>query len=232
MILIKYDKLPEQMKNEKVKQYYDKLSKRKGNLIIKRIFDIIVSLILLIILSPIILILAILIKIDSKGPVFYKQERVTTYGKKFKIFKFRTMVQDADKIGALVTIGNDNRITRIGKIIRKIRLDEFPQLINVLKGEMSFVGTRPEVQKYVDKYTDEMKATLLMPTGITSIASIKYKDEDEILEKAVKKGKKPDLAYVEEVLPEKMKYNIEYIEKFSFLYDIKICINTVIGVLR
>lgn len=232
MILIKYDKLPEQMKNEKVKQYYDKLSKRKGNLIIKRIFDIIVSLILLIILSPIILILAILIKIDSKGPIFYKQERITTYGKKFKIFKFRTMVQNADKIGALVTIGNDSRITRMGKIIRKVRLDEFPQLINVLKGEMSFVGTRPEVQKYVDKYTDEMKVTLLMPAGITSIASIKYKDEDEILEKAVKKGKKPDLAYVEEVLPEKMKYNIEYVEKFSFWYDIKICINTVIGVLR
>lgn len=232
MILIKYDKLPEQMKNEKVKQYYDKLAKRKVSLIIKRIFDIIVSLILLIILSPIIILLAILIKIDSKGPVFYKQERITTYGKKFKIFKFRTMVQNADKIGALVTIGNDSRITRMGKIIRKVRLDEFPQLINVLKGEMSFVGTRPEVQKYVDKYTDEMKVTLLMPAGITSIASIKYKDEDEILEKAVKKGKKPDLAYVEEVLPEKMKYNIEYVEKFSFWYDIKICINTVIGVLR
>lgn len=232
MILIKYDELPEQMKNEKVKQYYDKLAKRKVSLIIKRIFDIIVSLILLIILSPIIILLAILIKIDSKGPVFYKQERITTYGKKFKIFKFRTMVQNADKIGALVTIGNDSRITRMGKIIRKVRLDEFPQLINVLKGEMSFVGTRPEVQKYVDKYTDEMKATLLMPAGITSIASIKYKDEDEILEKAVKKGKKPDLAYVEEVLPEKMKYNIEYVEKFSFWYDIKICINTVIGVLR
>lgn len=231
MILIKYDELPEQMKNEKVKQYYDKLAKRKVSLIIKRIFDIIVSLILLIILSPIIILLAILIKIDSKGPVFYKQERITTYGKKFKIFKFRTMVQNADKIGALVTIGNDSRITRMGKIIRKVRLDEFPQLINVLKGEMSFVGTRPEVQKYVDKYTDEMKVTLLMPAGITSIASIKYKDEDEILEKAVKKGKKPDLAYVEEVLPEKMKYNIEYVEKFSFWYDIKICINTVIGVL-
>ena len=232
MILKSYDMLPEQMKNEEVKKYYDILSKRKVSLAIKRIFDIIVSLILLIILFPIMLILAILIKIDSKGPVFYRQERITTNGKTFRIFKFRTMVQNADKIGTLVTIGNDSRITRVGKAIRKFRLDEFPQLINVLKGEMSFVGTRPEVKKYVDKYTDEMKATLLMPAGITSMASIKYKDEDKILEEALQKGKHTDLAYIEDVLPEKMKYNLEYITKFSFWYDIKVCIDTVIGVLR
>lgn len=232
MILIDYEKLPEQMKNETTKQYYNKLLKKKASLIAKRTFDIIVSSILLILLLPIILLLAIIIKIDSKGPVFYRQERITTYGRKFRIFKFRTMVQNADKIGTLVTIGNDNRITRIGKRIRRIRLDEIPQLINVLKGEMTFVGTRPEVQKYVDKYTDEMKATLLMPAGVTSVASIKFKDEDEILEKAVKKGKDTDLAYVEDVLPEKMKYNLEYISKFSFWYDIKICVNTVIGVLK
>lgn len=232
MILDNYDKLPEQMKNSEVKKYYEVLSKRKISLVVKRIFDIIVSLLLLILLLPIILILAMLIKIDSKGPVFYRQERITTNGKTFKIFKFRTMVQNADKIGTLVTVGNDSRITRIGKIIRKIRLDELPQLINVLRGEMTFVGTRPEVQKYVDKYTDEMKATLLMPAGITSVASIKYKDEDEILEKAVENGKDTDIAYVEDVLPEKMKYNLEYINKFSFWYDIKVCIDTVIGVLR
>lgn len=232
MILIKYEKLPENLKNEKVKEYYDILSKKKISLVIKRIFDIIVALILLILLSPIILILAIMIKIDSKGPVFYRQERITTYGKIFRIFKFRTMVQNADKVGTLVTVGNDSRITRVGKLIRKVRLDELPQLINVLKGEMTFVGTRPEVKKYVDKYTDEMKATLLMPAGITSVASIKYKDEDEILEKAKQKGKDIDLAYVEDVLPEKMKYNLEYISKFSFVYDIKVCIDTVIGVLR
>lgn len=232
MILDNYDKLPEQMKNSEVKKYYEVLSKRKISLVVKRIFDIIVSLLLLILLLPIILILALLIKIDSKGPVFYRQERITTNGKTFKIFKFRTMVQNADKIGTLVTVGNDSRITRIGKIIRKIRLDELPQLINVLRGEMTFVGTRPEVQKYVDKYTDEMKATLLMPAGITSVASIKYKDEDEILEKAVENGKDTDIAYVEDVLPEKMKYNLEYINKFSFWYDIKVCIDTVIGVLR
>lgn len=232
MILIKYEKLPENLKNEKVKEYYDILSKKKISLVIKRIFDIIVALILLILLSPIILIIAIMIKIDSKGPVFYRQERITTYGKIFRIFKFRTMVQNADKVGTLVTVGNDSRITRVGKLIRKVRLDELPQLINVLKGEMTFVGTRPEVKKYVDKYTDEMKATLLMPAGITSVASIKYKDEDEILEKAVKSGKDTDLVYIEDVLPEKMKYNLEYISKFSFWYDIKVCIDTVIGVLR
>lgn len=232
MRLKKYEELPEQMKNSEVKKYYEILSKRKISLDIKRIFDIIVSLLLLVLLSPIILILAILIKIDSKGPVFYRQERITTNGKIFRIFKFRTMVQNADKIGTLVTVGNDSRITRVGKIIRKIRLDELPQLINILKGEMTFVGTRPEVKKYVDKYTDEMKATLLMPAGVTSVACIKYKDEDEILEKAVENGKDTDFAYVEDVLPEKMKYNLEYISKFSFWYDIKICIDTVIGVLR
>ena len=232
MILSKYEQLPEQMKNDKVKKYYDILEKKKFILFIKRIFDILVSLMMLIILSPIIIILAILIKLDSKGPVFYRQERITTNGKVFRIFKFRTMVQDADKRGTLVTIGNDSRITRMGKLIRKVRLDEIPQLINVLKGEMTFVGTRPEVKKYVEQYTDEMKATLLMPAGITSVASIKYKDEDEILEKAVKDGKDTDEAYVNDVLPDKMKYNLEYINKFSFWYDIKVCIDTVIGVLR
>ena len=232
MILIKYEKLPENLKNEKVKEYYDILSKKKISLVIKRIFDIMVALILLILFSPIILILAIMIKIDSKGPVFYRQERITTYGKIFRIFKFRTMVQNADKVGTLVTVGSDSRITRVGKLIRKVRLDELPQLINVLKGEMTFVGTRPEVKKYVDKYTDEMKATLLMPAGITSVASIKYKDEDEILDGAKQKGKDIDLAYVEDVLPEKMKYNLEYISKFSFWHDIKVCIDTVIGVLK
>ena len=232
MILSKYEQLPEQMKNDKVKKYYDILEKRKFSLVIKRIFDLFVSLVLLIIFSPIILILAILIKLDSKGPVFYRQERITTNGKVFRIFKFRTMVQDADKRGTLVTIGNDSRITRMGKVIRKVRLDEIPQLINVLKGEMTFVGTRPEVKKYVDKYTDEMQATLLMPAGITSVASIKYKDEDEILEQAVENGKDTDEAYIEDVLPEKMKYNLEYINKFSFWYDIKVCIDTVIGVLK
>ena len=232
MILKKYENLPENMKNENVKEYYNILSHKKISLIVKRLFDVIASLILLIILSPIMLILAIAIKIDSKGPVFYRQERITKYGKKFRIFKFRTMVQDADKKGALVTIGEDPRITRVGGKIRKCRLDEFPQLINVLKGEMSFVGTRPEVEKYVNKYTDEMKATLLMPAGVTSRASIEYKDEDEILNTFLKKGESVDDIYINRILPEKMKWNLEYIKKFNFIEDIKIMLNTVINILK
>lgn len=228
MTLKKYNDLPENMKNNEVKKYCELLSKKKINLFLKRLFDIIMSLILLIILSPIFLILAIWIKIDSRGPVFYKQERITTYGKVFKIFKFRTMIQDADKKGSLITIGEDPRITKIGSKIRKCRLDEIPQLINILKGEMSFVGTRPEVQKYVEKYTDEMKATLLMPAGVTSRASIEYKDEDEIINTYLNKGEKVDDIYINRVLPEKMKWNLKYIEKFSILEDIKICIKTII----
>ncbi len=228
MILKKWDNIPENIKNEKVKEYYDILSSKKINLILKRLFDIIFSLILLIILSPFFLIIAIAIKIDSRGPIFYKQERITQYGRTFKIFKFRTMVQNADKIGSLVTIGKDPRITKIGKKIRKCRLDEIPQLINVFIGDMSFVGTRPEVKKYVDKYTDEMKATLLMKAGITSRASLEYKNEDEIITKYLNKGEKVDDIYINRVLPGKMKFNLDYIKKFNILEDMKICIKTVI----
>lgn len=227
MILKKYTNLPIEMQNSEVKKYYDILSKKKVSLALKRIFDIIASLILLIILSPIFLILAIWIKLDSKGPVFYRQERITTYGKKFRIFKFRTMVQDADKKGSLITIGEDPRITKIGSKIRKCRLDEIPQLLNILKGDMSFVGTRPEVSKYVEKYTDEMKATLLLPAGVTSRASIEYKNEDEIINEFLSKGEKVDDIYVNRILPEKMKWNLEYIEKFNIFEDIKICIKTI-----
>lgn len=228
MILNKWQNIPENLKNDEVKKYYDILSHKRVSLIVKRIFDIIASLILLIILSPIMIILAIAIKIDSKGPVFYRQERVTKYGKVFRIFKFRTMLQNADKMGTLITLGEDERITRVGKKIRKCRLDEIPQLFNILKGEMSFVGTRPEVKKYVDSYSDEMKATLLMPAGVTSRASIEYRDEDEILATFLKKGESVDDIYVNRILPEKMKWNLEYIKKFNFIEDIKICLKTVI----
>lgn len=228
MILKKWDNIPTSIKNEKVKEYYDILNSKKMSLILKRLFDIIFSLILLVILSPFFLIIAIAIKIDSRGPIFYKQERITQYGRTFKIFKFRTMVQNADKIGSLVTIGEDPRITKVGKMIRKCRLDEISQLINVLIGDMSFVGTRPEVKKYVDKYTDEMKATLLMKAGITSRASIKYKNEDEIITKYLNKGEKVDDIYISRVLPEKMKWNLDYIKKFNILEDMKICIKTVV----
>lgn len=230
MILKEFKELPKEMQNDSVLKYYDILKQKKIMLLLKRFLDFIGSLILLILLSPILIILAILIKIDSKGPVFYRQKRVTTNGKIFKIFKFRTMIQDADKRGALITGKQDSRITRIGNKIRKCRLDELPQLINILKGEMSFVGTRPEVKKYVDMYTDEMKATLLMPAGVTSMASIKFKDEDEIISKQTKSGKTVEKAYVNDILPEKMKWNLEYIKKFSIFEDLKICIETVIKV--
>ena len=228
MILKKYEDLPKNMKNNEVRVYYEILKHKKFSLTIKRVFDFFVALILLIILSPIMLVLAIMIKLESKGPVFYRQERITKYGKKFRIFKFRTMVQDADKKGALVTMGQDPRITKVGSKIRKCRLDEIPQLLNVIKGEMSFVGTRPEVEKYVKEYSNEMKATLLMPAGISSRASIEYKDEDEIISKYLSKGEKIDDIYVKRILPEKMKWNLEYIKKFNIWEDVKICFKTVL----
>lgn len=232
MVLKKWSDIPENIKNSKTYEYYKKLNTKKNNLFIKRFLDILFSVILLILLLPIFIILAICIKIDSSGSIFYRQERITIYGKKFKILKFRTMVQNADKIGSLITISNDSRITRVGKIIRKLRLDELPQLINILIGDMSFVGTRPEVKKYVDKYTDEMKVTLLMPAGVTSEASIKYKDEDNILDEYTSKGEKLDDVYVKRILPQKMKYNLEYIEKFSVFEDFKIVTKTVLEVLK
>ncbi len=226
-MLKKYEKLPKKFQNKKVYKYYQILKKKRVYLIFKRLFDILGSLILLVLLSPVFLVLAIMIKLDSKGPVFYRQERITKYGKKFRIFKFRTMVVDADKKGSLVTTNNDNRITKVGYKIRNSRLDEIPQLINVLLGDMSFVGTRPEVKKYVDLYTNEMYATLLLPAGITSKASINYKDEAKIIEKY--QGKMDvDSIYMKKVLPEKMKYNLEYIEKISFIEDLKTCIKTIL----
>lgn len=227
MILRSWDKLPEYMRNDKVKPYYELLKKRTGSLIMKRIFDIVMSLLLLMILSPVFLVVSIWIKLDSKGPVFFRQVRVTTYGKQFSIFKFRTMCENAEKKGSLVTVGNDSRITKVGEKIRHCRLDEIPQLLNVLAGDMTFVGTRPEVVKYVNAYSDEMYATLLLPAGITSVASIQYKDEDEILSKA----KDPDDAYIHEVLPDKMKYNLASIENFSFLNEIKTMANTLKAVI-
>ncbi len=228
----KWDDLPKSMKNDEVKNYYDTIQHKRISLFLKRFFDIVFSLVGFIAFLPFFLIIAIVIKIDSKGPVFYRQERVTRYNRTFKIYKFRTMIQDADKIGALVTTKNDKRITRVGKFIRKIRLDEVPQLINILKGDMSFVGARPEVRKYVDKYTDEMKSTLLMRAGVTSEASIMFKDEDEIINKYVNKNNRVDKIYVSKVLPQKMHYNLDYLKEFSVVKDFKISILTVISVLK
>ncbi len=217
---------------EIVKKYRENIQKKKVSLFLKLFFDKVLALLMLIPLSPIILGIAIWIKLDSEGPVFYRQERITTYGRTFRIFKFRTMVKDADKMGAAVTQQNDPRISKVGRKLRKVRLDELPQLINVLIGDMCFVGVRPEVAKYVDRYTDEMNATLLLPAGITSPASIEYKDEDEVIEKFKGSGRSIDDIYVEEILPDKMKYNLKYIKEFSVINDIKIMIRTALAVIK
>ena len=230
MLVKEWNELPKFMQVEEVRPYYEILRKKKGQLILKRIFDICASLILIVLLSPIILFFSIWIKLDSNGPVFYRQERVTQYGKVFRIFKFRTMVNNADKIGNIVTSKNDSRITKVGEKIRKYRIDEIPQLFNVLIGEMSFVGTRPEVQKYVNQYTPEMYATLLLPAGVTSLASIEFKDEDEILERYTSKGRETNEVYVKEVLPLKMEYNLKAITSFNFIKELGTMISTVVKV--
>lgn len=223
----KWEELPKFMQCDEVKEYYNILSKKKLSLRLKRAFDIVAATCILIITAIPMIIIAIRIATESKGGVFYRQERVTTYGKKFKIHKFRTMVANADQIGSAVTVSGDNRITPTGAFLRKYRLDELPQVFDVLSGNMSFVGTRPEVTKYVKKYTKEMRATLLLPAGITSEASIRYKDEAELLDAA----DDVDRVYVEEVLPGKMKYNLQSIKKFSFLGEIVTMFRTVFAVL-
>ena len=226
-ILPKWEKLPDDIRIESVRPYYDALSRRKVGLFFKRLFDIFAALDLIILLGIPMLIIAIMIKCDSKGPVFFRQERVTSYGARFRIHKFRTMVNNADKIGSSVTVDNDVRITKVGSKLRDHRLDEFPQLFDVLSGNMSFVGTRPEVVKYVDRYSDEMKSTLLMPAGITSIASIEYKDEAELLENA----SDADEVYINEILPAKMAYNLKSVKEFGFFKDIGVLFKTVAAVL-
>lgn len=223
MVLRKWNDLPKFMQCDEVREYYDVLKKKKASLILKRSFDLIVGIILLIILAIPMLVIALMIKHDSQGPVFYRQERVTAYGKVFRIHKFRTMVNNADKIGSTVTVGSDSRITKVGMKLRDHRIDEIPQLLDVLTGDMSFVGTRPEAVKYVKQYTNEMYATLLLPAGITSEASIQYKDEAELLDAA----DDVDKVYVEKILPEKMKYNLKSIKEFSFLGDLKTMVRTV-----
>ena len=222
-MLRRWEELPDFMRIKEVRPYWESLNRKRGQLVLKRIFDLVMSILLLILLAIPMLILAIWIKADSEGPVFYRQERVTTYGKHFRIHKFRTMVSNADKIGTAVTVGNDSRITKVGSKIRGHRLDELPQLIDVLQGTMSFVGTRPEAVKYVNQYKPEYNATLLLPAGITSECSIRYKDEDKLLDTA----DNVDKVYVEQVLPDKMKWNLLSISGFSLIGELKTCINTV-----
>ena len=218
----------EYMRTDEVRPYYDLFQKKRLSLFFKRVFDIVVSLIMIILCSPILLIISILIVKDSKGGVFYRQERVTQYGRVFRIFKFRTMVQNADQIGTQVTVSNDSRITKIGSKLRNCRLDELPQLFNIFIGDMTFVGTRPESVHYVKSYTNEMYATLLLPAGVTSEASIEYKDEADLLDQA----DDVDSVYINEVLPEKMKYNLNSIKEFSFFKEIATMFKTVFAVLR
>lgn len=226
MMLKKWDKLPPEMQTEEVRKYYDILKKKQVSLFFKRVFDIVASSIMLIILSPVFLILAIAIKIDSKGPVFYRQVRVTQYNKKFRIFKFRSMCQGADK-GSQVTVNQDARVTRVGKLIRGCRLDEISQLLDVWRGTMTLVSVRAETPKYTEQYTPEMMATLLLPAGVTSLASILYKDEAKLLDGV----EDTDKVYVEKILPAKMYYNLKQIENFSFWSDIKLMFMTVLAVL-
>ena len=226
MKIIKWEQLPQEMQTEEVRKYYDILKKKKVGLFFKRAFDLVMSVIALIVLSPVYLILAIAIKIDSPGPVFYRQERVTQYVKRFRIHKFRTMVQNADR-GSQVTVNNDSRITRVGKVIRDCRLDEIAQLIDVIQGTVTLVGVRPESPKFVAAYTDEMMATLLLPAGVTSLASIYYKDEAKLLDGV----EDTDKTYIEKILPGKMYYNLKGIEQFSFWSDIKVMFMTVFAVL-
>ena len=228
MLLRKWDELPAAMRSEQVRPYYDNLQQKKFSLFCKGIFDKAVSLGMLICLSPIFLVLAIMIKFDSPGEVFFRQERVTQYGKKFRIHKFRTMVKNAEALGTQVTTKSDMRVTNVGKKLRGCRLDELPQLIDILQGNMSFVGTRPEVTKYVEQYTPEMMATLLLPAGVTSEASIEYKDEERLLADA----KNADKTYIDVVLPQKMKWNLKSLKEFSFVGDIKTMIKTVWAVVR
>ena len=224
----KWNELPQDMQVEEIKKYYEILQKHKMGMRAKRFFDILVSIFLIVLTCPVLLLLSILIKIDSKGPVIFRQVRITTYGKKFRICKFRTIVNNAEQLGTQVTTKGDSRVTRMGKLLRGSRLDELPQLFNILAGDMTFVGTRPEVEKYVNQYTNEMKATLLLPAGVTSRASIEYKDEEKLLENA----ENADEVYIDKVLPEKMKYNLQAIEKFSFWEDIKTMFATVEAVMR
>jgi len=227
MRMIPFTELPENMQTEAVKPYYDILKAKSKSLFFKRILDFLLAFIFLGILLFPMLILAVIIKCTSTGPVIYKQVRVTTFGRKFKIWKFRTMKVGSDALGEL-TCGDDARVTKIGKFLRKYRLDELPQIFHVLSGKMSIVGTRPEVPRYVDEYTDEMMATLLMPAGITSLASIMFKDEAELLEKS----SDVDQEYINVILPQKMEYNLKYISRFGFRRDLYLMFKTIVEVLH
>lgn len=227
-MLRRWEDLPKRMQNEAVRPYYEQLQKKKVSLFLKRCLDVSLSSALLMLLAPVMLLIGIAVRLDSPGPALFRQVRVTQYGRQFRIFKFRTMVNHADKMGTQVTASGDARITRLGRKMRHYRLDELPQLLNIFLGDMSFVGTRPEVVKYVREYTDEMTATLLLPAGVTSEVSIQYKDEEKLLADVAD----VDEAYIHVVLPEKMEYNLKSLKDFSLIHELRIMVDTVIAVFR
>lgn len=227
MKLKRWEDLPDYMQVPEVRPYYDLLKKKQFSLLNKQIFDFVTAGILLVLLAVPMTAIAVWIKTDSPGPVMYRQERVTTYGKHFMIHKFRTMVKNAEELGASVTSFDDERITKVGRKLRHLRLDELPQLFDVLQGNMSFVGTRPEAVEYVERYAPEYYATLLMPAGITSKASILYKDEEKLLRDA----DDVDEMYLTQILPEKMRWNLKAIRDFSIKQDLVTMFHTVGAVL-
>lgn len=208
---------------------FDVLMKsKKFSLFLKRGFDIFASALGLIILSPILIIVSLIIALTSKGGVFFRQTRVGKNGREFRIFKFRTMVVDAESKGMQITVGADNRITKIGKVLRKAKIDELPQLINVFIGQMSFVGYRPEVPRYVAIYTDYERNVLRIKPGITDLASITYRDENEILDNS----EDPEYTYINEIMPTKLALNMEYMKKIGFWYDIGLIFKTFLAILK
>lgn len=225
-MICRWDDLPERMKTPETRAYYERLAGKSAVLFVKRIFDIVLSILLIVLLAPVMCVLSAVVGLTSPGGVFFRQERVTKYLRIFKIIKFRTMTVNASETGLAVTVEGDERITPAGVFLRKFRLDEIPQLFNILRGEMSFVGARPEVLSYVLEYSDEMYATLLLPAGLTSRASIQYKDEERILAASV------DVhgAYIDQILPAKMAYNLAYLKKFGILEDCRVLIGTIIAV--
>ena len=225
-MLKKWDDIPEFMRCDEVREYYDILSGKRIQLAIKRTMDIVLAVTLIIVLLIPMLVISAMIKIDSPGKVLFRQERVTAYGKRFYIHKFRTMVTNANNNGTSVTVCHDARITKVGAKLRNRRLDELPQLMDVLVGNMTFVGTRAEVPQYVDKYTREMCATLLLPAGVTSEASICFKDESELLTEA----DEADTVYIDRILPEKMRINLDSLRRFSLISDIRTLVRTITSV--
>lgn len=226
-MLNRFEDLPPFLQTEAVRPYYEYLAKKRGQLLAKRFLDILLALLLILLLSPLLILSALAVKCSSRGPIFYLQERVTQYGRHFRIYKFRTMVPDAQALGGAVTVENDPRVTRVGYWLRRFRLDEFPQFFNILKGDMTFVGTRPEVPEFVDAYDDEMRATLLLPAGSVSTASVAYKKESDLLQDV----SDPHQFYIEEILPEKMALNLSDLRQFSLAHELKILLQSLASVI-